>query len=1158
VIESNPSYDDLQLRIERGEGASYRVLATASDGRTARSTFETPITDDELDDFVRRVGLLRRRGRSDLQRMAAIESLGSKLFNSLIKDDVQSMYQAARGAAQEHDRGLRITLQLSDAAELMRLPWEFLYSRPRFLSQSTFTPVVRSLDLATRRRPLKVKLPLKILGMVSSPTDYEGLDADVEREKLEGALRPLTSERLVELQWLERATLAELSRKMAQPDEIHILHYIGHGSYDEANEEGILVLEDRRGRADDVPGATVGAMLQNKRSLRLVVLNSCEGARTSCIDPFSGVATKLIEFDIPAVIGMQFEITNEAAIAFSESLYSALAHSLPVDAALGPARLAILAEREAEFGTPVLFLRAADARLFDLPSGPAQMPPTLPTPEPGNIQPDVSAARLDLSEDPQWADALSARLAKRWPEAVDRFEALRARYPTDDRVLAQLQQARRARDIDEWSSRADAAAAEGDWDAAVLALVKLTALDPAYPDAGARLDQALAQRLRTQDDETTAHQAGRWDADSAAARESDRHDLPTDPRGFSTDAMMAKIGEAEILDRYAQALSHLDQENWQQAAELLTAIEQEHPSFREAAVLLKTVQFAMAKAAAEPPHLGGLVVDSVQFKVNGIQLLDNISLIARPGSLTAVLGGSGVGKSTLVRLIAGYTRPNSGTVTFEGHDVHREYAALRRRIGVVPQDDTVHRQLTIRQELGYAAELRLPPDTSKADRAKVVAQVLEELDLTTRADKRVDTLSGGQRKRASIALELLTLALPTLLILDEPTVGLDPAMDRQVMTMLRQLADSGRVVLVVTDWLSYLDVCDQVLLLAPGGKTAFYGPPDQIGPAMGTTNWADIFSSLASDPDAAQAMHLARTSPTPPPPPAEKPVELEDLPQTSLLRQFSTFARRQIRLIVSDRGYFIFLMLLPFIMGSLSLAVPGNVGLGLPVPAIEGGQASNEPGLILVLLNVGAVFMGTALTIRALIGERAIFLREQALGLSTSAYLLAKVCVFTVFAVLQSAILVAIAVIGKGWGHGAVTSGTMIGSRTLELYIDVAATCVAAAMVGLALSALARSNNQILPLLVVATIAQLVFSGGMIAVTDKPLDVLAWFTPARWGFASTASTIDLRGLVPPPLTPQDSHWQHTAGAWLFDMGMLAVLSAAYAGFVWWRIGRRRH
>lgn len=547
---------------------------------------------------------------------------------------------------------------------------------------------------------------------------------------------------------------------------------------------------------------------------------------------------------------------------------------------------------------------------------------------------------------------------------------------------------------------------------------------------------------------------------------------------------------------------------------------------------------------------GGLDVRGVTWTIeNNKTLLDDISLGAQPGTLTAVIGPSGAGKSTFARLVAGYTHPTRGTVAFEGHNVHAEYASLRSRIGMVPQDDVVHGQLTVQQALMYAAELRLPPDTTKDDRAQVVARVLEELEMTQHLHTRVDKLSGGQRKRASVALELLTG--PSLLILDEPTSGLDPALDRQVMTMLRQLADAGRVVLVVTHSLTYLDVCDQVLLLAPGGKTAFCGPPSQIGPAMGTTNWADIFSSVAGDPDGAKARYLARTGPPPPPPPAQQPADLGDPSHTSLFRQFSTIARRQVRLIFSDRGYFVFLAVLPFIMGSLSMSVPGNVGFGIPNPY---GAAPNEPGQILVLLNVGAVFMGTALTIRDLIGERPIFLREQAVGLSTSAYLLAKVCVYTVFAVIQSAIVTIIVLLGKG---GPTQGAVALGRPGLELFVDVALTCVASAMLGLALSAIARSNEQIMPLLVVAVMSQLVFSGGMIPVTGRlGLDQMSWATPARWGFAASASTADLGKLVPGPLSPKDSHWHHTPAAWWFDIAMLVVISVFYLSFVRWKIRLR--
>ena len=195
--------------------------------------------------------------------------------------------------------------------------------------------------------------------------------------------------------------------------------------------------------------------------------------------------------------------------------------------------------------------------------------------------------------------------------------------------------------------------------------------------------------------------------------------------------------------------------------------------------------------------------------------------------------------------------------------------------------------------------------------------------------------------------------------------------------------------------------------------------------------------------------------------------------------------------------------------------------------------------------------MGTSLTIRDLIGERAIFRREQAVGLSTTAYLLAKVGVYATFAVIQSVIVTAITIAGKG----APTQGSVgLGNPTLDLFVVMAATTVASAMVGLALSAMARTSDQIMPLLVVAVMSQLVFSGGMIPVTGRVvLDQLSWVTPARWGFAASASTVDLIHLVPGPLTPKDAHWEHTSQAWWFDMGMLAAISIGYLSFVRWKI-----
>jgi len=236
------------------------------------------------------------------------------------------------------------------------------------------------------------------------------------------------------------------------------------------------------------------------------------------------------------------------------------------------------------------------------------------------------------------------------------------------------------------------------------------------------------------------------------------------------------------------------------------------------------------------------------------------------------------------------------------------------------------------------------------------------------------------------------------------------------------------------------------------------------------------------------------------------------------------------RLIVADRGYFLFLVLLPFIVGLLPLTVAGHTGFG---KAAFDSAAPNEPKQILVLMNFGAVIMGTALTVRELVGERAIFRREQAVGLSTSAYLLVKVVVFGTAAVIQSALLVLIVTapkIGKGAPLGAVE----LGSPTLELFFDIAATCVVATILGLVMSALAQTSNQVFPLMVVTLMVQLVFAGGMIPVTNRLLlDPLSWLTPARWGLAATASTTDL---------------SNTAAG--IPLGVLALL---YAAFVRWKI-----
>src|SRR5271165_2495894 len=265
-------------------------------------------------------------------------------------------------------RRLRLRLRIGDAPELNDVPWEYLYnaSLNQFLSLSEYTPLIRYLELPRRIRPLTIDARLEILAMISSPSDYPQLDVEQEWSRLNDALMAPIDKNQVRLSRLAEAKLSMLQRELRR-SEYHVLHFVGHGGFDQGTQDGALVLHDEAGRGRLVTAERLGTILRDHRSLRLVVLNACEGARSSRTDPFAGVAQTLVQQGIPAVIAMQFEITDKAAVVFAHEFYAAIADDYPVDAALGAARKAIFAdENETEWGTPVLFLRAPDGRLFSV------------------------------------------------------------------------------------------------------------------------------------------------------------------------------------------------------------------------------------------------------------------------------------------------------------------------------------------------------------------------------------------------------------------------------------------------------------------------------------------------------------------------------------------------------------------------------------------------------------------------------------------------------------------------------------------------------------------------------------------------------------------------------------------------------------------------
>ena len=357
---------DFDLVVEPLDGG-YRTRVIASPAGEAQASLVLPFTDKDLRilvlEVVGSIGRLRRKVRRiEAPDRQLIENFGGQLYQALFTGPVGDCLERSRDTANSRDAGLRIRLRLPGA--LANVPWEYLYDAQHgFLGLDPDTALVRYLELPAPVRPFPIRPPLRVLAMISAPSDLAQLDAEQEWARLKGALEPLASQGLVEVDRLEDGTLAALPRAL-RLREYHVLHFIGHGGYDEEAQDGALALEDAAGKTRLVTGRDLSMMIRH-RSLRLVVLNACEGSRTAPDDPFSGVAQALARAGIPAVIAMQFEISDPAALAFSQSFYQAIADGLPVNVATVEARRTMFADdNEIEWATPVLYLRSTDGRVF--------------------------------------------------------------------------------------------------------------------------------------------------------------------------------------------------------------------------------------------------------------------------------------------------------------------------------------------------------------------------------------------------------------------------------------------------------------------------------------------------------------------------------------------------------------------------------------------------------------------------------------------------------------------------------------------------------------------------------------------------------------------------------------------------------------------------
>ena len=486
------------------------------------------------------------------------------------------------------------------------------------------------------------------------------------------------------------------------------------------------------------------------------------------------------------------------------------------------------------------------------------------------------------------------------------------------------------------------------------------------------------------------------------------------------------------------------------------------------------------------------------FSIGNKPLLQDVSFNLGPRTLTAIVGPSGAGKSTLLGVLTGRTKPSSGQIAIGGVDLHTQFQSLSRQIGSVPQADILHTRLTVRQALMYGAKLRLPNDTSKEERELRVNEVMEQLELTERADLRIDRLSGGQRKRASIGLELLTS--PHLLVLDEPTSGLDPGLDAHVMETLRKLADGGQTIVLVTHSVDNLDICDNVILLASGGKVAYSGPSSTVFSKMGKKSWADVFRFLAT-PDVlllATSKHEESIS-----------TEISDHHilerKQGAVRQVATLASRYIRVIASDRFYLALLALIPVVTGAIAYAAGSEYGFGSGTVTKTGFDYNPFAQATILVLILGSIFIGLSTSVQEIVKENQIRKREQAVGIRSFTYVLSKMIVLGLVVTLQTVVFTLIVLFNRPLPP----RGQLFESSQWEIVSICVVLGISSMLLGLLISSFLSSSEQAMPTLVGMTMIQVVLSGALPLQAKGLVNEISKSVPSYWANNALSASVDI-------------------------------------------------
>lgn len=489
---------------------------------------------------------------------------------------------------------------------------------------------------------------------------------------------------------------------------------------------------------------------------------------------------------------------------------------------------------------------------------------------------------------------------------------------------------------------------------------------------------------------------------------------------------------------------------------------------------------------------------NASLQIGDRQILQELSLSIEPGELVAIAGGSGAGKTTLLQVLAGLQSPTTGQIW---HDGALAGARGDTRIGYVPQDDIIHLEMPLRRTLRYAARLRLPAGTPSCEAERIVEEIMHELDLADRAEVPVRALSGGQRKRASIAVELLTR--PRLFFLDEPTSGLDPSTADDVMRLLRRLSQRGVTVVITTHEPAGIDQCDRVVFLARDGYLAFSGSPSQARRYFGVGDLAGVYNRLAGEATPQTwAMRFARSRGKPEvrPGPARllTSASRPEIKRTGFAEQWWLLTRRNIDVLVRNRLTLAVLLGSPVLVTAMMAMLFNRDEFDIQSPTGAG------PAQIVFWIAFDGFFFGLTYGLLQIVGEMAVFRRERRAGLSVGAYVASKItALLPVLAGVSAVLLGALRVLGRlpaaGWGVYGI------------LFVTIVVEAASALALGLLASAAVSNAAQAALALPMLCFPQVLFGGAIVPVDQMagPGRLLSLVLANRHAFEALGRDLNL-------------------------------------------------